>query len=75
MKAIEYSTGELVKVGDVVEIKKLFSSVEGLVTSIYDPSKPSPPHGDNDYGVNIKLKDGSFLWGVPDKKTKLVRRA
>jgi hypothetical protein len=60
----------MVEVGDQVEVRRLFIfCLKGVVVWVYDPSKPSPPRGDNDYGISIKLKDGSYYWGLPDKNT------
>ena len=75
MKEIKYLSGEVVKVGDLVEIKRLIRRpLRGEVISVYDPLKPSPPKGENDYGVSIKLEDESFFWGIPNKETILISR-
>ncbi|GEM_PF-5726931 len=74
MEPIKYTTGELVKVGDAVEIRRRFKSLIGVVTSVYDPKKPSPPWGENDYGITIQISESEFLWGMPDKKMKFLYR-
>ena len=75
MEKVKYTDGQIVEIGDVVQIKRFIRApLSGVVVSVYDPDKPSPPRGDNDYGCSIKLKDGTFLWGVPNEKTILISR-
>ena len=75
MKNIKYNDGQVVRMGDSVEVHRVLrKNVKGTVVAVYDPTKPSPPRGNNDYGVSIKLEDGTVLWGVPNEKTKLLSR-
>lgn len=75
MRQITYTDGQVVKQGDYVQVSlALFRKRHGKVVYVYDPSRPSGPNGDNDYGVSIRLDDGQELWGVPEKNIKLVSR-
>ena len=73
MKPITYVDGQEVKVGDIVSIKKLFSSQVGKVIYVCDVDKPFGPNK-NDYGISIRFDGGTERWGLPDKNTKLISR-
>ena len=85
-----YPTGEPILVGDQVRIRRTAGSrlLEllrsgglpvskwiGEITYVYDPSKPSPPWGDNDHGFSIKLPNGNELFGANTDDIELVSRA
>mgnify|MGYP003575479206 CR=1 FL=1 len=58
-----YRTGEVVQLGDRIEVRRFLRRPRrGRVVKIYDPSRPSPPWGDNDFGYGIEVEDGT--WGL-----------
>lgn len=76
MKAITYSDGNLVKLGDLVVVKSAFGRERtGKVIYVYDPHHLSGPNGKNDYGISIRFENGNEIWGVPDKNTTLLSRS
>jgi hypothetical protein len=75
MKAITYENGQLVMIGDTVEVASFLGGKKrGTVIYVYDPKEPSGPNGQNDFGISIRFDNGKELWGIPDKKTKLLFR-
>ncbi|MES9904942.1 MAG: hypothetical protein ABW168_19985 [Sedimenticola sp.] len=76
MKPIKYVSGELVKVGDIVEVREYFwKKYRGCVVYVYDPEKPILPRGDNEYGISIRLDNGCELWGGdPGKEVTFLER-
>ena len=71
-------TRETICVGDVVEIPRfLRPPIRGVISSVYDPTKPSIPWGDNEIGFGVDLGDGSSWW-FPNveqaRRIKLIRR-
>ena len=74
MEPIRYTTGELVEVGDEVEVRRRFRTVRGIVSGVYDPGMPIVPNGDNEYGINIRISEGRYLWGLPNKNTRLIAK-
>ena len=76
VESIRYSDGQLVQVGDRVMVRRrLRRSLRGKVVFTYDPTKPVSPNGSNEYGVSIRLEDGTELWGVPGNETSLIGRS
>ena len=78
MPPIVYAqTSEQVRVGDKVLIRRRFRKpLSGIVTHVYDPSKPSPPRGENDYGVAIQIGDNKYccILGQPPENIQLLER-
>lgn len=75
---IEYTSGEPVRVGDQVRIKRRFRrDLAGVVIRVYDPAQPSPPKGDNEVGFAISTVDGRGWWFPASRHAtvELVRRA
>jgi hypothetical protein len=68
MRMAYRDTGIEVKMGDHVEVKYRFLWRKGVVNYVYDPSKPSPPWGENDIGYGIKLENGQALLMMSDSK-------
>ena len=62
MEAIRYWTDDAVRIGDKVTIQRfLRRNLTGVVTYVYDPEQFSPRFGSNDYGISIRLPNGSYL--------------
>jgi hypothetical protein len=74
---IEYASGEPVRVGDQVRIKRRFRrALTGVVVHVYDPTQPSPPKGNNELGFHVETEDGRGYWfpASRDARVELVRR-
>ena len=70
---LRYATGEEVRVGDRVRVRRLLRQpLEAVVESVYDPTKPSPPKGDNDMGFSVHA---SIHSGHPTRGCKARARA
>lgn len=62
MKPIRYGDGQLVMEGDEVEVRRwLRRPLSGRVVFVYDADRPVEREV-NDYGVAIRLSDGSEIW-------------
>jgi hypothetical protein len=70
-------SGEAIRVGDHVAIRRwLRRPLTGTVIEVYDPSRPSIPHGDNPYAFSIRLENGDVLFfGQPSRRVQLIARA
>lgn len=78
MNAFHYENGEIVRVGDRVDVRRIMRRpARGVVVAVYDPSIPSPPKGINEYGVTIQLSENEYLFtsNNPDPRVKLIERA
>lgn len=77
MSSFEYVSGDEVKLDDLVQVNRSFRRpLNGTVIQVYDPTKPSVPGGDNDFGYTVRLEDGNFLFaGSKDPKVRLVARS
>jgi hypothetical protein len=71
-----YCSGEQVRLGDRVAVRRfLRRPLQPKVVQIYDPTRPSPPGGDNDIGFHIKIEDGSWgFCGSGDPRLTLISR-
>lgn len=76
MKFTYYGSGEEIKVGDYVKVKRfLRTSFRGIVTFVYDPQKPSPPKGDNPRGFTVKVSESKFIFFSKAERTvELISR-
>ena len=76
---LRYESGDIIKVGDNVTVtigRWIFKKqISGTICFVYDPNKPSPPRGDNDFGLSIKIANGHELWmGGVDPTLALLGR-
>ena len=71
-----YKSEEEVKIGDVIEIKRMFrTKLKGKVKYVYNPDKSSIPWGENPIGYSIELKNGSEMFvSKIDKNINLLKR-
>jgi hypothetical protein len=76
MKFTYYGSGEEIKVGDYVKVKRfLRSPINGIVSFVYDPQKPSPPKGDNPRGFTVKVSESKFLFfAQAERSIELISR-
>ena len=51
------------------------SKWNGIVSYVYDPNKTSPPWGDNDQGMSVKLPNGNELFGINTEDLELLSRS
>lgn len=62
MKPLQYASGELVREGDHVLIRRaLRSALEGIVVYVCSVSAPIQREV-NDYGLSVKLRNGKERW-------------
>ena len=62
MEKFKYVTGDEIRVGDKVEIKRfLRPPIKGEIFSVYDPEKPMTLKGSNEYSVTVKTTKGTWI--------------
>lgn len=69
--------GTKMRVGDRVRMKRwLRRNFEGVIVHVYDPDRPSPPNGDNEFGFTLQVDD-CYYWigGPPNHTFELVEGA
>lgn len=67
----------LVLTGDQIRMKRwIRRDLVGTVVFVHDPTKPSPPNGDNDFGFTAQVGD-VYYWigGPPNESFELIERS
>jgi len=71
---IKYETGEIMRVGDHVEIQRfVLLHLKGVVVHVFDRSRPSFRHSDNAIGFAIRLNGGKIRYEPDPTRTRGIR--
>ena len=76
----QYKGGEPALLGDRVRFRRWFRrTLTGTVDHVWDPSRPSPPWGDNDMGIGVRwdppATGGGWFGSAAVKDLELLGRA